>query len=166
MLEAVVMSYPSTGVIRALPHRTLISLRAFKGCDEQLCAALGVALPQTPRQIEVDGVRYLWAGPRSWLVCANDPDLAARFSSYAHLAAITEQADGHALFAVGGSNARQILAKLIPIDLHESAFPQDAVALTLAGHIAVKLWREDDEFVLACFRSFGAALWYALTEAA
>jgi heterotetrameric sarcosine oxidase gamma subunit len=79
---------------------------------------------------------------------------------------VTDQSDGHFLVRVKGPHAREILAKLVPIDLHESVFAPDAVAITLAAHIGIKIWREEDGFVVACFRSFAAALHHTLLEAA
>jgi heterotetrameric sarcosine oxidase gamma subunit len=54
----------------------------------------------------------------------------------------------------------------VPIDLDERVFPPDAVALTLAAHIGVRLWREaDGAFALACLRSFAHPLHHALQQA-
>lgn len=166
MLKAAETTHPVTGLIRRLSQRPFISVHAFKGCEDDLCAALGVALPKTQHRMTHGAVNYLWVGPSSWFVSGDAPDLLETLSALSDLAAVTDQSDGHALFAISGQNARHTLAKLVPIDLHESVFSQDAVALTLAGHIGVKLWREDNDFILACFRSFGMALWHSLSEAA
>jgi sarcosine oxidase subunit gamma len=139
---------------RAMPHRRIFSIAVFRGREAALNAALGVELPVTPRRVG----DYLWSGPGTWLALAEPPDLAG-------IAAVTEQGDGLFCFAVHGTHARMALAKLVPIDLHESAFAPDAVALTLAGHIGVRIWREGEAFVLACFRSFAGALSDALEAA-
>jgi len=165
MLEAELFAAPATAGIAVLPPRAIVSLIAFKGQAGALAAALGVPLPLTPSSVVHGPIRYLWAGPAAWLALSDDPALPARLAPHEALAAITDQSDAHIILAVTGPAARTILAKLIPIDLHESAFPAHAVALTLAGHIAIKLWREDDAFILACPRSFAAALHHALVEA-
>ena len=146
----------------------MVSLSAFKGKGAALGAALGVALPATPRRIRHDGADYFWAGPNVWLVISENAALFDELAAVAApFAAITDQSDGHCILRVTGPHARAILAKLVPIDLHETAFAPDAVALTLAAHIGVKLWREaDGAFALACFRSFAGALHHALCEAA
>jgi heterotetrameric sarcosine oxidase gamma subunit len=64
-----------------------------------------------------------------------------------------------------GPGTREALAKLIPIDLHPSAFPPDATALTLAGHISVQIWNTPNGFELSCFRSYTETLYEALIEA-
>ena len=164
MLEAAKNPYPSTAFVQVLEPRQIVSLAAFKGQGAALNQALGISLPLTPRRIVVDDLTYLWSGPGVWLAIGPAAlDLAAKISD---VAAITEQSDGQTLFKISGQFARAILAKLVPVDLHESVFPADAVALTIAAHIGIRLWREDDGFVLGCFRGFAGALHHALSEAA
>jgi len=103
----------------------------------------------------------IWNGPNSWLVLDEDAGpLAARTGG-----AVVEQSDGLFLFAVSGPFAREILKRLVSIDLREAVFAPDAVAITHAAHIGVRIWREGDAFILACFRSFAPALYHALAEA-
>jgi heterotetrameric sarcosine oxidase gamma subunit len=167
MLEAAAWEFAHTTYIQPLPYRGLISLIAFNGKAEALNTALGFALPSTPRRITENATTYLWAGPNAWLVFSESPELTGELAAKAeNLAAVTDQSDGHFLVRVKGPHAREILAKLVPIDLHESVFAPDAVAITLAAHIGIKIWREEDGFVVACFRSFAAALHHTLLEAA
>ena len=164
MLEAAKISYSSTAFVQVMEPRNIISLAAFKGQGGVLNQALSITLPITPRRISVDGLSYLWSGPDAWLLIGSaTPDIADKIRN---IAAITDQSDGQSLFKVSGPFARAILSKLVPIDLHESAFAADAVALTIAAHIGVRLWREDDDFIVSCFRSFAGALLHALGEAA
>lgn len=166
MLEATMPSLKPTALVHPAAQRSIASLSAFKGQGAALGKALGAALPSTPRRIRHNGADYFWAGPNSWLVVSENPALFDEFSAIAApFAAITDQSDGHCIFRVIGPQSRTILAKLVPIDLHERSFAADAVALTLAAHIGVKLWQEDDgAFALACFRSFAGALHHALLE--
>jgi sarcosine oxidase subunit gamma len=154
MLEAFEPAFPAHPMLSALPYRRMFSIAVYSGQEAALNAALGVVLPVTPLRVE----DYLWAGPGTWLALKDLPDLTG-------LAAVAEQSDGLCCFAVTGPFARAALAKLLPIDLHESAFAPDTVALTLAGHIGVRVWREDQKFVLAGFRSFVGALHAALVLA-
>jgi len=155
MLDAFEPAFPAHSMVSPLPFRRMFSIAVYRGQEAALNAALGVVLPVTPRQVE----GYLWSGPGAWLALRELPDLTG-------IAAVTEQSDGLCCFAVTGPLARTALAKLLPIDLHESAFAPDAVALTLAGHIGVRVWREEEKFILACFRSFAGALHEALLGAA
>jgi heterotetrameric sarcosine oxidase gamma subunit len=163
MLEEAASPFPGTACVQALEPRVMVSLAAFKGQSGALNQALGVELPRTPWRIVTPDLIYLWSGPDSWL--AMGPGASELGQKIGHLAVTTAQSDGLSLFRVSGPFARVILGKLVPIDLHESVFPPDGVALTLAAHIGIRLWREEDGFVLACFRSFAGSLYHALTEA-
>jgi sarcosine oxidase subunit gamma len=117
----------------------------------------GLGLPAAGRRDK----NIIWNGPNSWLVLEEDAvALAARTGGV-----VTEQSDGLFLFAVGNRHAREILKRLVPIDLRETYFAPDAAAITHAAHIGVRIWREDEAFILACFRSFASALHHALVEA-
>ncbi len=161
MLDASEPNLPANGGISLLPARQLVSISALGGAG--LDAALGITLPTTPRRVTHGGTTYLWSGPNAWLAMAETGDLFADLNAaIGNRAALTEQSDGISLLRVADP---QILPKLVGIDLHPSVFGPDSVALTLAAHIGVRLWREDDAFILACFRSFASALYHALVEA-
>jgi sarcosine oxidase subunit gamma len=121
------------------------------------------------RKLRTKNVTYLWSGPASWLALsdADDPDFADTLAArLAGVAAVTDQSDGRAILRVHGPHIRDALAKLLPIDLHPNEFGEDATALTLAGHINVQIWRcGQNEFELACFRSFAGALRESLRHA-
>jgi heterotetrameric sarcosine oxidase gamma subunit len=166
MLDAALPEFEATRQVQSVAPRSIVSLSAFRGKTPALAQALGVELPTTPRRITHDGVAYLWSGLNAWLAISENPGLLEELAAAAAgLAALTDQSDGHFLFHVTGPHARVVLAKLVPIDLHGNVFAPDAVALTLAAHVGVKLWREGEGFVLACFRSFAGALHHALLEA-
>lgn len=166
MLEA---SFPAITQVAFLQpvHRCFGGIGLLGHSVAALNTALGVQLPATPHRVAAEGITYLWSGPSSWLAMSESTDLISELSQRAgQLAAITEQSDGLFTLRVIGSHVRDILAKLVPIDLHPSAFPPDAVALTLAGHINVRLWQEEDgAFALCCFRGFAGALHHALAQA-
>ncbi len=166
MLEAATLDFPAHEAVAPCAARRIVSIMAHRGQDGTLAQALGVVLPVAPRAVTMGGVRYLWAGPGAWLVMSDDPDRLDGLFALSHIAAVSEQGDGHCLFRVQGPRMRAILANLVPIDLSETAFFEDSVALTLAGHIGVKIWRETDGFILACFRSFALSLHHALMTAA
>jgi sarcosine oxidase subunit gamma len=162
MLEARHLDLAATGAVALAPPRHVFSVAAYAGATGRLEAALGVILPPPGRVSAAAGITWAWSGPDCWLAVSETPvSLAAAVP----FAAITEQSDGRAIFLVSGPLARRILQKLVPIDLHDTAFLPDHTALTLAGHIPVQIWREGDIFCLACFRSFAPALHHALIQA-
>jgi len=143
MLEASFPALPATAAIEMLPPRRITSIASPKS---------GMLAPAGKRLGNL-----LWNGPNSWLLLEDD---AAPYN-----AVTTDQSDGLALIAVSGPHTHRILKQLIGIDLHPSVFEADSVAITIAAHIGIRIWREEENFVLACFRSFAAALHHALLEA-
>ena len=149
MLDTSFPALAATSAITPLTSRRICSLASPM--------AAGLALPKAGTRLG----NIVWNGPNSWLVLDEDAAaLAARTGG-----AVTEQSDGLFLFAVSGPQAREILKRLVPIDLREAVFAPEAVAITHAAHIGVRIWREDDAIILACFRSFAPSLHHALTEA-
>lgn len=161
MLEAVPLAHLPTAMVSPVTIGDIFSLSVYSGAVAGLNRALGITLPVQPGFVSAGDKTYMWAGPGAWLVFgATSAELAAARP----YAAMTEQTDGRAIFHVAGSHVRDALAKLVPIDLHDSVFPVGMTALTLAGHLNVQIWRKSENlFGLACFRSFANALYEALT---
>ena len=126
------------------------SLVAFAGRAAELSAAVqriwGAVLPTTPRHVTAGDIAFLWAGPDRWLVTASvGPDLEHLLRRHlGELAAVTDQSDGRIVLRIGGTRVREMLAKLIGIDLHPRRFRAGDTALTLAGHVPVQIWQIDD----------------------
>jgi sarcosine oxidase subunit gamma len=163
MLEAKPLALAPSGAVGLATPRHIFSITAFAGTKPSLEAVLGHALPPPGRMRAHDGMTWLWSGQNSWLAMSETP-CGDRLAAAAPNAALTEQSDGRAIFLVSGPHSRKILQKLVPIDLHELEFLSDHTSLTLAGHIPIQIWREDENFALACFRSFAPALHHALLE--
>ena len=143
MLDVSLPVLEATAAIAPLPPRRITSLAS---------PASGT-LPPAGKRFG----KLLWNGPNSWLLLDEDP---APYN-----ALTTDQSDGLFLFAISGPDMHKILRQLIGIDLHPSVFAEDSVAITIAAHIGIRIWREEQKFILACFRSFAAALHHALAEA-
>jgi len=166
---ALIQTQVGNAAVALAEHRSIVSIAAFAECLAPLQVAPGVTLPGPNRQTYHDGILYLWAGAENWLALADtaDPDFDLRMAQNCNtLAAVTDQSDGRTILRISGPAARDALAKLVPIDLHPSAFPPDATAMTLAAHISVQIWHSPpDGFELACFRSYAETLYEALIEA-
>lgn len=112
------------------------SVAPFAGRAAEVEAALGAALPAPGRAARLGPGRMLWAGPgRALLVGVRPPE------GLAALAAVVPQGDGIAAAALEGPAARDVLARLVPLDLRDREFPVGATARTLLGHMAVTLTR-------------------------
>lgn len=136
------------------------SIAPFAGRAGEVEARLGAPLPPPGRVVPVEGGRLLWAGPgRAWLLGRAAPDLSG-------LAAVVEQGDGIACVLLEGEAAREVLARLVPLDLRDRAFPEGVTARTLLNHMAVTLTRvAPDAWEVLAMRSMAATLVRELAEA-
>jgi methylglutamate dehydrogenase subunit D len=136
-------------------------------------ARFGIDLPAGPKRAAVGGIAFAGIGPAAWLVTCEQGGNAFAASLEEALgdsASVTDQSDGYAVLLMTGPKLRDVLVKILPIDLHPRAFKQDAVAATVAAHMGVTLWRLGDAadgspvFELAVFRSFARSFWHALSS--
>lgn len=143
----------SIGVI--LQDRLRFGLTALHGP-----ANLLPGLPDRPAAVALPQGTAIWTAPGQWLlVHARDaaPDVAP-----AHRTPLT---GARRIISIAGPRAREALATFLPIDLHDSAFPDGAAASTIGAYIPLLIWRQADAFTLACYRSFGDSLMETLVTA-
>jgi methylglutamate dehydrogenase subunit D len=156
------------------PQVSLASVMARKGQRDVVSLnvreAFGLSLPASPMYVTDGSTAFVWAGPGHWLAVAeNDGPLTFEAHLRARLrscASICGQSDGRSIIRICGPNARDALAKIVPIDLHPRAFGPGRAAVTLAGHMGVHLWQIDavPSYDMAVFRSLAAALWQWLID--
>ena len=81
-------------------------------------------------------------------------------------AAVVDQSDGWTVVALDGASARDVLARLTPLDLRDSALPEGATARTLIGHMTASLTRVGAyRFEIMVFRSMTDTLLHELQHA-
>jgi sarcosine oxidase subunit gamma len=104
--------------------------------------------------------RYLATGPR-------DANLPAHYSQLlAGQAAVTDQSDQWITFILSGPDTPEILARLVPIDLHPTQFPPGSLAATRAAHLDVRLAHlPDHTYEISVTRSHAQDLEHALDVA-
>jgi len=62
--------------------------------------------------------------------------------------------DARAVFFVEGMFAREVIAKLAPVDVHPDTFKPGDFRRTRLGQVAAAFWmRDEDTFEVICFRS-------------
>lgn len=62
--------------------------------------------------------------------------------------------DARALIILEGEYAREVIAKLAPVDLHPASFTVGDFRRTRLGQVAAAFWMQDaDTFAVICFRS-------------
>lgn len=162
--------------ISARETLTMASFAAAKGkmdaLRDAIRAAYGVELSSGAGRVEGNGIAFVWAGPDHWLAVAErggSRDLEAELKScLAGIASVVDQSDGRIVVRISGPQAREVLAKGVPIDLHPRAFSPGSVAITHASHIGVILWQTDNAptYEAALFRSYADSFSHWLFEAA
>ena len=75
--------------------------------------------------------------------------------------------DARAVLCVAGPDSREVLARLLPLDLHPRAFGPGRAAASIVAHISVYLRQIDavPTFQLACLRGYAGSLAHALASA-
>ena len=171
-----------------LCERTLpvaVNLRGDSGDGafvEAVRRVLGLALPTLPNTAtRAEGLALLWLGPDEWLAVQQTaaPDAETRLAAklrealgYApggpH-AAVTEVGESLCCIAVAGPQARAVIAKGCPLDLHPRVFGGSGhCAQSHLAKASVTLHQVSDApaFDLYVRRSFADYLWRWLEDAA
>jgi len=133
-----------------------------------------IDLPQGPYRAARGELAFAGLAPGAWLVTHEGGDRAivdALKPAVSSVASVTDQSDGYAVLRLSGHGVRDILGKLVPLDLYVRSFDVGAVACTAVAHIAGILWRLSDRvdgapvFEIAIHRSFSGYFWRALSSA-
>ncbi|MDX6751471.1 sarcosine oxidase subunit gamma family protein [Geminicoccaceae bacterium 1502E] len=152
------MSYDVT-----IRRQELAALVDLKGRPEDVAAAVAWAalpLPDLPNSRTRAGDKELyWVGPDQWLLrgpLAAETDLLRQVQTTdaARRLSVVQVSDVYAFFGVFGRDAAEILAVASPLDIHPSAFPQNASTFTDAFGLKTLVIRRADGFELAVERSF------------
>ncbi len=151
----------------------LACIMARKGVGgDRIGAALGVDAPVSPAwRSGNDGLSLIGTGAGTWLAHADEAapfwadDLRARLGD---LASVSDQSSGYVILRLSGADARTVLQRGMPIDLHPDMFRPGAVAATVISHIGAIVWQRDDRptYEVATFRSFAGSFRHWLDQAA
>jgi methylglutamate dehydrogenase subunit D len=108
--------------------------------------------------------------PGQWLVISRaQANLTTELTNrLTNLAAVVDQSHSRIMLELGGPNARDTLAKGIPIDLDPGIFKPGSAAQTAASHINVQIALVDDTptFELITAASTAGSFWSWLTASA
>ncbi|HPD94065.1 MAG: sarcosine oxidase subunit gamma [Rhodobacter sp.] len=133
-------------------------------------AATGAEVPARRRVATGDRGQALWMSPDELLlvvpyaqaattVAALETALAGEFATAANVS------DARAMVTIKGIEARNVLAKLCPVDFRD--FAVGDLRRTRAAQVAAAIWREDEnDWRLVCFRSVAGYVWGALATVA
>ena len=140
------------------------SLAPFRGRGDAIAAALdaiGLGWPGPDRRSTAGAASIHWAGRGRALLFREDvPD-------FGDDAAVIDMTGAEAVLTLDGPAARDVLARLIPVDLSRRAYRVDATARTLIGHMTGTVIRvADDLYELRVMRSMGGTLLHDVRRAA
>lgn len=142
----------------------ITALIPFQGQRDSLNSALnaahGLAFPDPGRMTTGPDAVCLWTARNQVFLMGPAAD-----DSLAEFASVTDQSDAWATVLLTGERVEEVLARLVPIDLHPAAFPVGTAARTLCQHMTVSLCRRADGFQIMAFRSMARTLAHDLTEA-
>lgn len=136
--------------------------------------SFGVEPPSGPRRASHGDVALAGIGPQTWL--ATRDGAANSFAEslrplLGDCASVSDQSDAYVILRVAGPKVRNMLAKLIPLDVHPRSFQVGHVAQTICGYVNVSLWRLQDSqrgpiFEIWSARSLAVSLHQAVYHAA
>ncbi|PVH29510.1 sarcosine oxidase subunit gamma [Pararhodobacter oceanensis] len=130
---------------------------------EAVRAATGASVPEVRRIEAGESGQAAWMSPDELLLIvpyegaagvveALETALAGEFATAA------EVSDARAFFRITGPQARDVLAKVCPVDF--SDFAVGELRRTRAAQVAAAVWREEgDVWSLVCFRSVAQYVW-------
>ena len=114
--------------------------------------------PEPNETREIAAGQAVWIGPGQALILGAPvaPENAAH----------ADQSDAWSVVTLTGATARDILARLTPLDLRDAAFPEGATARTQLAHMTVSLTRTAPfTYQIMAFRSMTQTLIHDLTRA-
>jgi len=153
----------------------MITLRGDLGSKPLQKAAMavaGVTMPEQRQCLTKDAGGMAWMSPDEVLIlCAYADantklaDLQAKLAK-AHALAVNVS-DARALFEVRGPHAREVMAKLAPVDLAPAAFTPGMFRRTRIAQVPAAFWMPvEDVFHIVCFRSVAQYMFDVLSIAA
>lgn len=146
--------------------RGMVTLRGDLALDKLAAAvqaATGAAVPATRRITSGASGQAGWMSPDELLLIVpylRAPTVVEIVTRACEGAFVTAAnvSDARALFTIRGTQARDVLGKLCPVDLHDFAVGE--IRRTRAAQVAAAIWREsEDEWRLVCFRSVAQYVW-------
>ncbi len=153
--------------LSVLPWAPTLAIVPFRGREravsDALAAAVGAGLPGTGRTTGLAEGRLIWAGLGQWLLTG--PAVRVAEPALAGLAAVIDQSDGWAGMLLDGPEAREVLSRLLPLDLDPAAFPEGFAARSLLRHVACLVVASEAGWEVRVQRSFARTAVHEITGA-
>lgn len=166
-----------TVVIVEHPHLGKINLRGDSGDQAFMVAVaetVGAAPPVEANTVATAGKNTIfWLGPDEWLVVTaegkqGELEAALAGALEGHHVSIVDGTDARTMIRLHGSDARNVLMKGCPLDLHTRVFGPGQCAQSILAKTDILLYQRDDaptyDIYVLC--SFAHYLWDWLADAA
>lgn len=168
-------TFSGYATITELAGRGMITLRGDLSEVAVKNAATGVAGVDMPGQRECHSVGargIAWMSPDELLVMVPRDEVDSTLTTMTetlvglHSLAV-DVSDARAVFRIEGAGAREVLAKLCPVDLSADGFGPGEIRRTRLAQVPAAFWMVgDDAFELVCFRSVAQYVFDLLKTAA
>lgn len=161
--------------IKGLGPMGMITLRgdlSAKPVQKAAMAAGGVKMPEQ-RQCFTDADKGIaWMSPDELLILCAYGDAASTLDGLtkalakSHALAVNVS-DARAVFEVRGAHAREVMAKVAPVDLAPAQFTKGMIRRTRIAQVPAAFWMpEEDVFRVVCFRSVAQYVFDVLSVSA
>lgn len=160
--------------IRELGLRGMITLRGDLADKKLIKAVKGIAgtMPDARRIAMNDKAGAAWMSSDELLLMVDHADAPSTIEALnsalkgTHFLAVNVS-DARAVFEVSGPSAREVMAKLAPVDFAPDAFTQGMFRRSRLAQVPAALWMSrEDAFTVVCFRSVGEYMFDLLSVAA
>ena len=162
--------------IREVPLGSMLLLQARgdpSGISKAFETVIGSPLPLRTNTLVNGNVTALWLGTRKWLLLTN-AHRSRELMSQLEVAGtefpclISDVSDARCGIAVGGHEARNLLAKVCALDLHAETFKTGQCAQSQLARIPVLLYQKNalPTYHLFVDRSLASYAWDWLADAA
>lgn len=143
--------------------RGMITLRGDLGSPKvkkAVKAACGQGMPKSGQIMGTGESGVAWMSPDEVLVMVPYDDVADVLAQIDKTLSGThfltaDVSDARAVFTVIGADAREVLARLCPVDLHADSFAIGHFRRSRMAQVPAAFWRHSGGFDVICFRSVG-----------
>ena len=165
-------SVTDTGLRGMITLRGDLSSPKMKAAVKAAIGTTGAAIPDVRRVTRGKAGLAAWMSPDEMLILCDYSavnDVVAKLTAKLdgeHALAVNVS-DARAVFRIEGQGAREVLAKLAPVDLSPEAFKSDDFRRSRIAQVAAAFWlNEDGSFELVCFRSVAQYVFDVLSVSA
>ena len=161
-------------IVKSLDTLAIARVTARKGRTADLIRTVyeryGIDLPVGPRHAKSGDVGFIGIGVNTWLATSEREldGFAMSLREVVDLSAtVSDQIGAYQGLRLTGPHVRDILAKLVSIDLHPSVFTAGCAASTSGLHIPLTLWcpaEYPESIELAVPRSYGHDFGHLLAQ--